>query len=142
MELDEVEGIRPIAGVQEFLSSLPADRWAIVTSAPRALAVRRLEAAGVDLPAVVITADDVTVGKPDPSGYQLAASRLGVDVKDCVVFEDAIAGIRAGEAAGANVIVITATHFKPMSTTHPAIRDFEGLEAQTVNGKIKLAAGG
>lgn len=138
LEMEDVDGVHPVPGVREFLRSLPADCWAIVTSAPRALAVRRLQAAGLEVPAVVITADDIARGKPDPSGFQLAAARLGVNAVDCVAFEDAAAGIQAAEAAGAAVIVITATHSRPLPTRHPALRSFAALRVQVTQGRMKI----
>jgi mannitol-1-/sugar-/sorbitol-6-phosphatase len=83
---------------------------AIVTSCPDVLAARRLREIGVRPPRVLVTADRVARGKPDPEGYRLAASELGVDPRAAVVFEDAPAGIAAGKAAGARVIGITTTH--------------------------------
>jgi sugar-phosphatase len=139
MELEDMEGVRPISGVSEFLGSLPEGGWAIVTSAPRALAERRLAAAGLEAPAALITAEDVATGKPDPSGYRLAARRLGASAADCVVFEDAVAGIKAGEAAGSKVIVITATHTEPLPTTHPTFRTFEELRADVIGNRLKIA---
>jgi sugar-phosphatase len=138
MEIEDVEGVRPIAGVSEFLRALPERGWAIVTSAPRALAERRLAAAGIEPPAALITAEDVSTGKPDPSGYRLAASRLGATAPDCVVFEDAVAGIQAGEAAGSRVIVITATHAEPLPTTHPSFRTFEGLRTAVSGHRMQI----
>jgi sugar-phosphatase len=126
-EIADVDGIVPIAGVGAFLSSLPADRWAIVTSAPRALARRRLEAVGLPPPAVLITADDVVNGKPYPDCYRLAAQTLGFDATDCLVFEDAPAGIEAGERAGASILVIRATHAHALETPHPGVEDYERL---------------
>ncbi|HLH57762.1 MAG TPA: HAD-IA family hydrolase, partial [Streptosporangiaceae bacterium] len=76
--------------------------WAVVTSADTKLAAVRLAAAGLAAP-VVITADDVRAGKPDPEGYLLAAARLGVDPGRCLVVEDAAPGVAAGRAAGAMV---------------------------------------
>ncbi|GFE82230.1 glycerol-3-phosphatase [Steroidobacter agaridevorans] len=128
-EIEDVEGVHPIPGAREFVSTLPEGRWAIVTSAPRALAVRRLAAAGLKPPSVFITAEDIPRGKPDPACYQLAARQLGWTADDCVVFEDAAAGIRAGEAAGAPVVVITATHQRPMDTRHPTYVDYNALGA-------------
>jgi sugar-phosphatase len=139
MEIEDTGGVRTIAGAAEFVASLPDDRWAVVTSAPRALATRRLVAAGLEVPSVLITAEDVTRGKPDPSGYLLAASRLDVDASDCAIFEDASIGIRAAEAAGGQVIVITATHAHPMSMRHPAFPDFTGLDAQSVAGRVSIS---
>lgn len=129
-ELDDVEGVVAISGAVEFLRSLPGDQWALVTSAPKALALRRLQAAGIAPPAVLVTAEDVANGKPDPACYVLGAQRLGVPVEDCLVFEDATVGIRAGEAARADVLVVTATHLTPMVTTHAAIDGYERLQVQ------------
>ncbi|HXH16173.1 MAG TPA: HAD-IA family hydrolase [Sphingomonas sp.] len=109
-EMEDVGDIEPIAGAAAFLASLPPERWTIVTSAPRALAKVRLEAAGIPVPATMIAADDIPNGKPAPDCFLTAADRLGVAASDCLVFEDAAAGIAAGEAAGADVLVITATH--------------------------------
>lgn len=138
MEIDDTAGITAIAGARAFVDSLPRHRWAVVTSAPRALANVRLAAGGIPLPDVVVTADDVTVGKPDPSGYRLAASKLGVDATRCAVFEDALAGIRAGEAAGSRVVVITATHDHPLQTPHPAFADYAHLTARVSADGIRL----
>jgi mannitol-1-/sugar-/sorbitol-6-phosphatase len=128
-EIQDVDGVRAIHGVKEFLASLPKDRWAIVTSAPRALAVRRLEAVGLVAPSVFIAAEDIVKGKPDPACYLLAANKLGYAASDCLVFEDASAGIRAGEASGAGVLVITATHQHPIDTQHPTSTDYKDLQA-------------
>jgi sugar-phosphatase len=140
-EIADIDGVVEIAGAAAFLSSLPPERWAIVTSAPRALAERRLGAAGIALPAVLITAEDVTRGKPNPDGYLLAAERLGFAAKDCLVFEDAEAGIGAGENAGAKVLIITATHTHAMKTEHPSAKDYLRLRATNDDdGKIRLGA--
>lgn len=95
-EINDVEGVVAIPGAVGFLNSVPGDQWALVTSAPKALALRRLAAAGITPPAVLVTAEDVASGKPDPACYVLGAQRLGVPVQDCLVFEDASVGIRAG----------------------------------------------
>jgi sugar-phosphatase len=87
-----------------------ADKVAIVTSATPALAAKRLRNAGLTAPAVMIRAGEVERGKPAPDPYLLAAERLGVDPADCVVVEDAPAGIAAGRAAGARVLAVTHTH--------------------------------
>jgi len=126
-EADDLEGIVPIPGAIAFLQSLPPERWAIVTSAPRELALLRIEAAGIPSPAVMVTAEDVTHGKPAPDCFLLAARRLDVEACDCLVFEDAPAGIAAGEASGASVMVISATHVHPVETRHPAIRSYDEI---------------
>jgi mannitol-1-/sugar-/sorbitol-6-phosphatase len=141
-EIEDVEGVRAIAGAKEFLAALPEGRWAIVTSAPRALAVRRLQAAGLKAPEVFITAEDIPRGKPDPACYQLAASQLGWSADDCLVFEDAAAGIRAGEAAGAALVVITATHQQPIDTDHPTRQDFQELRVSVEpGGRLQILQG-
>ena len=103
------------------------ERSTIVTSAPRALAEVRLKAAGLPIPSTMIAADDIPIGKPAPDCFLVAADRLGVAADDCLVFEDAAAGIAAGEAAGADVVVITATHSRGVSTSHPTVVDYVGL---------------
>ncbi len=126
-EIADVGGIMPIAGAAAFLKSLPGDRWAIVTSASLALAQRRLAAAGLPQPSAFITAEDVSAGKPRPDCFLLAAKRLGFPAADCLVFEDAPAGIEAGERSGATVLVIRAAHPRPMATPHAAVDDYRTL---------------
>ncbi|MHA6685774.1 HAD-IA family hydrolase [Mesorhizobium sp. A556] len=128
-EIADVEGIHAIDGALAFLAALPPHHWAIVTSSPRELARRRLEAVGIPVPAVIVTGEDVSRGKPAPDCFQLGAKRLGVDVRDCLVFEDAPAGIEAAEAAGAAVAVITASHRDRYETRHPTFADYTGLKA-------------
>ncbi|MFN3354845.1 MAG: HAD family hydrolase [Pseudomonas sp.] len=139
-EINDVQGVVAIPGAVDFLKCLPEDQWALVTSAPKALAVRRLQAAGITPPAVLVTAEDVAIGKPNPACYVLGAQRLGVPVQDCLVFEDAGVGIRAGEAAGADVMVVAATHHAPMDTVHPSIERYEQLQVRRdVNGLLCVA---
>jgi len=126
-EMDDVDGVEAIEGAAAFLAGLPPDRWAIVTSAPRELAVRRLEVTGLPVPAVFVTAEDVERGKPAPDCFLLAAERLGKNIQDCLVFEDAPAGIQAGESAGASVVVVTTTHKHPLDTDHPTITGYADL---------------
>lgn len=112
-ELVDVEGLRVIPGARELVTSLPRDRWAIVTSCGRDLARTRLNAAGVPAPDVMVVAEDSKRGKPAPDAYLLGAERLSVAPKDCIVFEDAPAGVAAGKAAGATVIALT-TNYNPI----------------------------
>lgn len=107
-ELGRLDGIAEVPGARRLLEALAGARVAVVTSAPRALATRRLAAAGLDAPAVLVAGEDVPVGKPDPAGYLEAAARLGVAPSRCLVLEDAEAGIRAAQAAGAHVLVVGA----------------------------------
>jgi sugar-phosphatase len=108
-ELEDTDGVVPLPGALEFLKALPADRWAVVTSCARELAAVRLKAAGLPVPKRIVTCDDVTRGKPDPEPYLKGAALLGVPAAECVVFEDAPAGIRAGKGAGALVVALTTT---------------------------------
>jgi sugar-phosphatase len=128
-EIEDMEGIEAIEGAKAFLASLPPDRWAIVTSSPRRLAIHRLEAVGLPTPAVFVTGEDVERGKPAPDCFLLGAKRLGQKIEDCLVFEDAPAGIQAAEAAGAALIVVTATHKHPLDTHHPTIAGYGKLTA-------------
>ncbi|QJI20294.1 MULTISPECIES: HAD family hydrolase [Pseudomonas] len=138
-EIEDVEGVLAIPGAVAFLQSLPAHRWAVVTSAPKALALRRMHAAGLVPPAVMITAEDVDSGKPDPACYLLGAQRLGVPIGECLVFEDAPVGIRAGEAAGADVLVVTSAHGEPMVTDHPTIASYDRVHVQCdAAGSLRL----
>ncbi|MCB8875754.1 HAD-IA family hydrolase [Acidisoma silvae] len=105
----DVDGLSEIAGARALIAALPADRWAVVTSADESLARVRLGACGFPIPRVFITAESVEQGKPNPRCYQLGAEGLGFDPKDCFVFEDADAGLAAGRAAGAQVIAVAST---------------------------------
>ncbi|MFI6807355.1 HAD-IA family hydrolase [Streptomyces luteogriseus] len=111
LEVDDVpnDGVHLLPGTRAFLDLLPAERWAVVTSATRRLAEARLDAVGI-LPKTLVAADDITRGKPDPEPYLLAARALGVDPAHCVVFEDAPAGLAAGRAAGMTTVALTTTH--------------------------------
>ncbi|MCU0092920.1 HAD family hydrolase [Pseudomonas koreensis] len=138
-EIEDVEGIVEIPGAAAFLKSLPADRWAMVTSAPRDLALRRMAAAGIPEPAVMITAEDVSAGKPDPAGYRLAAKRLGLEPADCLIFEDATVGIQAAEAAGAPLMIITTTHQHPLETAHATIASYRDVALSIdSDGQLRL----
>lgn len=127
-ELEYREGTVPIAGAPEFVRAVVnrGERAALVTSASLALAEVRMLEAGVPLPPVVVSADDISRGKPDPSGYLLAADLLGVDIADCVVFEDSQAGVLAGLASGAEVIVVGAGGFHEASGLRRIV-DFRDL---------------
>ena len=108
-EIADVDGVVPLPGAMELLRALPLDRWAIVTSCTRQLAGVRIAAAGLPQPKHLVTASDVRRGKPDPEPYVKGAQFLGVSASDCVVFEDAPAGIRAGRSAGARVLALRTT---------------------------------
>ena len=108
-EIEDLDGMVLLPGAQQVLNSLPAERWTIVTSATRPLAQVRLRAAGLPIPTKLITANDIQKGKPDPEPYQKAAAALGFPASECIVVEDAPAGIRSAKAAGARVIAFQTT---------------------------------
>jgi sugar-phosphatase len=107
-QADDTDGVFALPGARELLAG--ADPVAVVTSCTVPLATARLRAAGLPVPEVLVTPERLLRGKPDPEGYRLAASALGAQPADCVVFEDAPAGIEAGRAAGMHVVGITTTH--------------------------------
>jgi len=139
-EMADLDGVRAIDGARAFVAALPHDGWAIVTSATRRLAEARLQAAGLTSPRLFITAEDIPVGKPAPDCYIEAARRLGKDVTQCVVFEDAPAGIQSGRAAGAEVVVITATHTHPMTTEYAQIEDYRNLAMTHHDGLMRFTS--
>jgi mannitol-1-/sugar-/sorbitol-6-phosphatase len=128
------EGIVPIAGARELLARMPADRWAIVTSAWRRLAEIRLGCAGLRRPSVLMTADEVARGKPHPEGYLMAAAALGVRPEACVVVEDAPAGVAAGRAAGMTVIGVTTSLPPEALGTDIIIRDLRAVDVRWGGG--------
>ena len=101
--------VRALPGAADLLASPPRP-LAVVTSCSRPLAASRFEASGLRPPAVVVTADDVTTGKPDPAAYLDAARLVGAAPERCLVIEDAPAGVEAGKAAGMTVLALTTTH--------------------------------
>src|SRR5690606_24530187 len=93
-EGSDFDGVVEIPGAVAFTQALPSARWAVVTAALAGPARGRLEAVGIELPRVIVGADDVTQGKPDPEGYARAARELFIPVRECVVLEDTDAGIQ------------------------------------------------
>jgi sugar-phosphatase len=136
-EIAADDGVIPIAGAKALLDRLPADRWAVVTSAGPKLASRRLAAASLPIPAVLVTAGDVATGKPDPEGYLLAASRLGVAAADCIVFEDTFAGheaARRGQMRSVNRHATPHDHDGPILT----IDGYVGVRASSKNDLVEI----
>jgi sugar-phosphatase len=104
-EIEDAAAVRALPGARELLAAIPAAQWAVVTSGTSALARARLRAAGLPAPAALVSADDVTRGKPDPEGYLRAAAILGIRIGDAVVVEDSPGGIRAARRAGVGAVV-------------------------------------
>jgi sugar-phosphatase len=109
MEIEDIEDVVALPGAAELLHALPTDKWTVVTSCTRALALVRLRAAGLPIPAQMVTSSDIVNGKPSPEPYLKGAELLGLAAADCVVVEDAPAGVRSGKAAGALVIALQTT---------------------------------
>ncbi|MDE3165889.1 MAG: HAD-IA family hydrolase [Acidobacteriota bacterium] len=103
------KGVVPIAGAGALLQSLPRERWAVVTSAGVWLAGKRFAQAGLPLPEVLVSGEDVREGKPHPGCYLLAAQRMKLRPERCLVVEDTPAGVRAGLGAGMAVLAIGST---------------------------------
>ncbi len=108
-ERNDVEGVIEIPGAGEFLRSLPTDKWAVVTSADRVLALNRMKAAGLPVPPLLITADDIANGKPAPDCFLAGSRALNASPERSAVFEDSTAGIIAGLAAHSAVIAVRST---------------------------------
>ncbi len=110
MEERETRGLRAAPGAADLVGRLARGQWAVVTSGSRTVATLRLRAAGLPLPDVFVTSDDVRRGKPDPEPYLTAASRLHLAPADCLVLEDSPTGLAAGKAAGMRVVALLTTH--------------------------------
>lgn len=110
LEVADTEGVIALPGAVELLAALAADAWAIATSCGTPLAHARIAAAALPMPEVLVTAHDVSRGKPDPEPYLLAAELLGVDPARCLVVEDAPAGLAAARSAGARTLAVTTTY--------------------------------
>jgi sugar-phosphatase len=135
-ELEDVAGTTAVPGVLDLVPQLAGVPWAVVTSGVRELATARLRAARVELPAVVVTAEDVAAGKPDPEGYASAAARLGLTPADVLVLEDSVSGIAAGQAAGCRVVGIGEDALR--TTADVVVRDLSG--ARWTGGGLFLPA--
>jgi sugar-phosphatase len=141
-EIEDVADIVPLPGVRELLAVLPRDRWAIVTSCTRPLAEVRIRAAGLPTPGLFITANDIARGKPDPEPYQKGAAGLGFAPEECIVVEDALAGISSGKRAGARVIAFTTTaSIIDLVAAKPdwILQDCSAIRLQAMDPELKLA---
>lgn len=142
LETDEIlrmDGMRTYVGAKELLNSLPHGQWAIVTSGSMRVASARLNYAKLPVPEVFITADDVKAGKPAPDAYLLAAERLHISPADCVVVEDAPAGVRAGKAAGMKVIGIASSHSKEeLSQANVVIQKLSDIKVRIIGDMLSI----
>ncbi|NEB77466.1 HAD-IA family hydrolase [Streptomyces sp. SID14478] len=141
LEVEDVPngGTRVLPGTLELLGSLPDGRWAVVTSATRRLAEARLAAVGIE-PPLLIAADDITRGKPDPEPFLLAARKLGMDPSRCVVFEDAPAGLTAGRAGAMTTVALTTTHEAHELSADVVVKDLSAVSAQVTDAGVEITA--
>jgi sugar-phosphatase len=131
LEVADNEDLAVLPGVLELLAALPRDRWTVVTSATERLARARLAAGGVPVPERLVTANQVTRGKPNPEPFLAGAALLGFAPEECVVFEDSSSGAKAGRAAGCTVIATTFSHsVETLDAAHYLVNDLTGLEVQ------------
>ena len=131
LELGDLDEVVALPAAREMLGLLPSDRWAAVTSGSGPLMRARLEAAGLPVPDVLVAAEDVSAGKPDPQGYQRAAEALGVQVTRCLVVEDAPAGLAAGRAAGASTIAVATSHpMAELSSADAVVEDLRSIRVE------------
>jgi sugar-phosphatase len=127
-------GVMP--GAPELLASIPQGRWCVVTSGGRSLAITRMRRLGLPIPEMLVTADDVGSGKPDPEPYRKGAELLKVQPEECLVVEDALAGIRAAHAAGMKVIALPSTY------PRDELREADAVVAGLNNIQVRLVGTG
>jgi sugar-phosphatase len=142
-EVEDTEGLKAVRGAVAFVSAVPEDRWAVVTSAPRKLARVRLECAGIPMPRWIVCADDVSRGKPHPEPYLTAASLVGYPPQRCLAIEDAQAGVEAARAAGMQVLGITTTMSREELGVI-CVQDFEELRVRmggAAEGALRIVMG-
>jgi sugar-phosphatase len=138
-EAADREGVAVMPGAAELVRKVPEGRWCVVTSGTRHLAGARLRLAGIPVPDVMITADDVTHGKPHPEPYLKGADLLGVKPAECLVIEDAPAGIQSAHAGGMKVIALTSTYpASALSEADVVVPKLERIQV-ALDGARKLA---
>ncbi|MCV7029943.1 HAD-IA family hydrolase [Mycobacterium sherrisii] len=138
-EQADLGGVTALPGAARILAALPPGHWAAVTSGPRSLMASRLVAAGLPEPQLLVGAEDVSIGKPDPESYLKAAAALGFAAQECVVVEDAPAGVGAGRAAGAQVLALTTTHAaSELAAADVVVADLSCVRVEVTNDGVVL----
>jgi len=140
-EAHDHRGVKVMPGAADLLRSIPDGRWGVVTSASRELARNRLCHCGLPVPDVLVTSDDVTDGKPHPEPYLKGAELLSVNPAECLVIEDAPAGIQAARAGGMKVVGITSTYGAEALEQADAVVGRLGEIHVTSNGTGQLVVG-
>lgn len=139
IEIADVEGITVLPGALDALAALGAHhRSAIATSCTAPLAAARIAATGLPVPPVVVTASDVTRGKPHPEPFLLAAARLGVDPAECLVVEDAPGGLEAARAAGCSTLAVTTTTAPADLIADAVVENLAAVTFEVVDGRVWL----
>lgn len=137
----EYEKVNAVAGARRLLERLPPASWAVATSGNRDLVTGAFRRLGLPMPHRGVYGDDVSRGKPDPACYLLAARRLNVRPADCVVVEDAPAGVAAGRSAGMTVIAVTTTHTaEELRAAHRVHGSLDDVAADVFGGRSGGAA--
>jgi sugar-phosphatase len=137
MEVEDNEGVAILEGVLRILQALPANRWAVVTSATEKLALSRLRHSGIPIPEHVVTADRVSKGKPDPEPYLVGARLLGLQPEECLVIEDAASGVAAGHAAGCKVLATLFSHsLESLSAADWIVKSLEDVRVASVSDDL------
>jgi sugar-phosphatase len=139
MEVEDNEGLEILPGVRRILQSLPADSWAVVTSATRRLALSRLRAGGIPTPERLVSADQVIQGKPFPEPYLAGAKLLGLPPSYCLVIEYAPSGAAAGHAAGCNVLATLFSHpLESLSAADWVVRSLDEVRVSPAAAHIEV----
>lgn len=137
-EAQDHRGVVVMPGAVDLVKSIPDGRWGVVTSGTRPLATNRLRYCGLPVPEVLVTSDDVTNGKPHPEPYLKGAEKLGLRPAECLVIEDAPAGIQSARAGGMKVIGLASTYgAENLGEADAVVRGFSGMRV-SLNGTGKL----
>lgn len=135
LEIEDNEGLTVLPGVLKLLAALPENRWTVVTSATERLARVRMAAGGIPVPERLVTANQVTRGKPHPEPFLAGAALLGFRPEECVVFEDSSSGAQAGRAAGCMVVATTFSHpIETLDAAHYLVTDLIGVGVTALPG--------
>jgi mannitol-1-/sugar-/sorbitol-6-phosphatase len=137
-EAADHKGVAVMPGAVDLVRTIPEGRWGVVTSGSRELASERLRLAGISVPETLVTAEDVVNGKPHPEPYLKGAKLLGVTPQDCLVIEDAPAGIRSAHAGGMKVIGFASTYGKEKLTDADAVVSGFGDLSVTIEKDSRL----
>jgi mannitol-1-/sugar-/sorbitol-6-phosphatase len=137
-EAEDTDGVEVMPGAAALLAAIPESRWAVVTSGTTHLATSRLRHAKLPIPKVLVSADEVREGKPHPEPYLLGARLLGFPPGECLVIEDAPAGIEAAHAAGMKAIGLTSTFSASDLKADLVVRDLRHVEVGSHNGMLEL----